>query len=84
MGQPTAGGQGLAGSGPAEPSTPIGRVASAIDQLASDVLARSGSPEHAARVADIWLMITVLDPEIARLTRRYMEPSAPADGSDLS
>jgi hypothetical protein len=46
-------------------------IAAAIDQLEADVRARSGRPEHTARVAEIWLMVASLDPELARRTERY-------------
>lgn len=67
----------------------IDRVAQAIDQLASDVQAGSGSarhaePQHAARVADIWRMITALDPQLARLVSRYTAPAEPADDAGPS
>jgi len=36
--------------------------------------------DHTARVADIWLMVTALDPELARLVLRYTAPADQADG----
>lgn len=61
----------------------IDRITAAIDQLAQDVRADSGSPEHTARLADIWLMIAAIDPDLARVIQRYAEPAGPADGADL-
>jgi hypothetical protein len=60
----------------------IDQIAMAIDQLAHDVQADSGvlgTVDYTARVADIWLMVTALDPDLARLVRRYMAPTGPAD-----
>ena len=57
----------------------IGRIADAIDQLASDALGESGQTDQgalAARIADVWAMISALDPELARRRREY---TAPAD-----
>ena len=57
----------------------IGRIAEAIDQLASDVQAESGEMDPgalAARIAEVWSMISALDPELARRRREY---TAPAD-----
>jgi hypothetical protein len=48
----------------------IDRIAEAIDQLASDV-GEAGGPELAARVAELWLMVSALDPELARRQQRY-------------
>lgn len=58
----------------------IDRIMSAIDQLASDVRggkSRTGEGELAVRVADLWHMVSDLDPELARRARRY---TGPADG----
>jgi hypothetical protein len=65
----------------------IERIAEAIDQLASDA---QGAPaeELTARVAEIWLMMGAIDPELARRQQRYHMPSdgtqqlrcAPSDG----
>jgi hypothetical protein len=55
----------------------IDRIAEAIDQLASDVQ-DSSDQELAARVAELWLMVSALDPELARRQQRY---TAPADGA---
>ena len=38
--------------------------------------------DYTARVADIWLMVTALDPDLARLVRRYMAPADPAGSAD--
>lgn len=54
----------------------IERIAAAIDQLARDVHAGQGGggPDgYAAAVADIWLMLTALDPGLAALIRRYTD-----------
>jgi hypothetical protein len=57
----------------------IDQIATAIDQLALDVRQGSGSVQHAARVADIWLMVAALHPELGRRMRRYTAPTDPAD-----
>jgi hypothetical protein len=60
---------------------PIVRIAAAIDQLASDTQADSGEAEPgalAARVAELWQMVSALDPELARRKQRY---TTPADGT---
>ena len=62
----------------------IGRIAEAIDQLASDARGESGEPrpgELAARVAELWLMVSALDPELARRKEHYTKP---ADGTPSS
>ena len=62
----------------------IERIAEAIDQLASDARGESGEPrpgELAARVAELWLMVSALDPELARRKDRYTKP---ADGAPSS
>jgi hypothetical protein len=56
----------------------IDRLAEAIDQLASDAQGETSGLELAARVADLWLMVSALDPEMARRSQRYV---APADGA---
>lgn len=59
----------------------IGRIADAIDQLASDAQGEKGEVEPgalAARVAELWLMVSALDPELARRAQGY---TAPADGA---
>lgn len=53
----------------------IDRVTTAIDQLASDALGDASEPELAARVASLWQMICQLDPELARRTQGYAEPT---------
>ena len=63
----------------------IDQIAAAIDQLARDVQADSGvlrTVDYTTRVADIWLMVTALDPGLARLVGRYMAPAGPADSAD--
>lgn len=55
----------------------IDRIAEAIDQLANDAQGEVSGPELAARVAELWLMVSALDPELARRSQRY---TTPADG----
>jgi hypothetical protein len=57
----------------------IDQIAAAIDELARDVQAGSGSVQHTARVADIWLMVTALDPELGRRMLHYTAPTDQAD-----
>jgi hypothetical protein len=60
----------------------IDQIAAAIDDLARDVHGGSGSVQHVqhtARVADIWLMVTALDPELGRRVLRYTAPTGQAD-----
>jgi hypothetical protein len=52
----------------------IDRIAAAIDQLATDVRDKAGEPEMARRVADLWQMVSDLDPELARRKRGYTAP----------
>jgi hypothetical protein len=52
----------------------IERIAEAIDQLAGDIQG-TAEAELTARVADIWLMMGALDPELARRQRQYTTPS---------
>jgi hypothetical protein len=52
----------------------VDRLAAAIDQLASDVRGSASEPELAARVADLWQMVSDLDPELARRARGYTAP----------
>lgn len=62
----------------------IDRIAEAIDQLARDARGDSGQQEPgelAARVAELWLMVSALDPELARRKERYTKP---ADGAPSS
>jgi len=49
----------------------IDRIAEAIDQLARDAHRDFSEPELAARVADLWLMLSALDPELARRKQGY-------------
>ena len=56
----------------------IERIAAAIDQVASDVRGSADEPELTARVAEIWLMMGALDPELARRQQGY---TTPADGT---
>jgi hypothetical protein len=50
---------------------PLNRITAAIDQLASDAQGQGNQPGLAARVAQLWEMMSELDPEVARRTRRY-------------
>jgi hypothetical protein len=59
----------------------IDRIAEAIDQLAHDAQRESPEGDLAARVAGIWLMVTALDPELARRQRGYTASAAPVDGT---
>src|ERR1700751_5306141 len=56
----------------------IDRIAAAIDQVASDARGAADEPELTARVAEIWLMMGALDPELSRRQQGY---TAPADGT---
>lgn len=56
----------------------VERIAEAIDQLASDAQGDVSGQELAARVAELWLMVSALDPELARRKQRY---TTPADGT---
>ena len=56
----------------------IDRIAEAIDQLASDAQGETSGRELAARVADLWMMVSALDPELARRSQGY---TTPADGA---
>jgi hypothetical protein len=62
----------------------IDRIAEAIDQLANDAQRENPGANLAARVADIWLMVTALDPELARRQQRYTESVTPVDGAPPS
>jgi hypothetical protein len=57
----------------------IDQIAAAIDELSCDVRGGSGSEQHTARVAEIWLMVAALDPELDRRMRHYTTPTDPAD-----
>jgi hypothetical protein len=52
----------------------IDRVTAAIDQLAIDAHGGASESELAARVADLWELVSQLDPELARRTQGYAEP----------
>jgi hypothetical protein len=62
----------------------VDRIAAAIDQLATDVQAiqamgdKASEPEMTMRVADLWQMISDLDPELARRALGY---ATSADGT---
>jgi hypothetical protein len=53
----------------------VDRIAEAIDQLANDALGQSSGPELASRVAELWLMVSALDPELARRSQHYTTPT---------
>jgi len=62
----------------------IERIAEAIDQLASDARGENGEQRHgelAGGVAELWLMVSALDPELARRKEHYTKP---ADGAPSS
>jgi len=61
----------------------IDRIAEAIDQLASDAHGDVSEPELAARVADLWMRLSALDPELARRKQGYgtISPGRPAGSS---
>jgi hypothetical protein len=50
------------------------RVVEAIDQVDADRQS-ADSAALAARIAAIWAMIREIDPELARLTSKYANPS---------
>ncbi len=50
------------------------RVAEAIDQLDADRRS-ADSASLEARIAEVWAMVREMDPELARLTSRYANPS---------
>jgi hypothetical protein len=52
----------------------IGRIATAIDQLESDARNGTGEAELITRMAILWQMVGVLDPELARRAQRYTAP----------
>ena len=71
------------------PGAAIDQIIMAIDQLASDVRADPGSAQHAssqhaARIADIWGMVTSLDPDLARRVSGYTTLAGAADDADPS
>jgi len=53
----------------------IAEVISAIDQLAADSGAGLNPADMRSRVAGIWAMLAALDPELARLSAAYDQPS---------
>ena len=61
----------------------IDRIAEAIDRLARDAHGDFSEQELAARVADLWLMLSALDPELARRKQGYGTEGTkpPADGA---
>jgi len=53
----------------------IEQVAAAIDQVARDACGLADEPALTARVAEIWLMMGALDPELARRQQKYTTPA---------
>jgi hypothetical protein len=53
----------------------IERIAEAIDRLAGGIQGMTEA-ELTARVADIWLMVGELDPELTRRQQHYTTPSS--------
>jgi hypothetical protein len=53
----------------------IAEVISAIDQLAADAVAGLVAADMHARVAGIWAMLAAIDPELARLSAAYEQPT---------
>ena len=53
----------------------IAEVISAIDQLAADAGAGMVAADMRSRVAGIWAMLAALDPELARLSAAYEQPT---------
>jgi hypothetical protein len=52
----------------------IGRIATAIDQLESDVRNGTSEAELTTRIAVLWQMVSALDPELARRAQQYTAP----------
>jgi hypothetical protein len=52
----------------------IERIADAIDQVANDVHGTATEAELIVRVAELWLMMSAIDPELARRQRAYTTP----------
>lgn len=53
---------------------PIERIAAAIDQVARDAHDLADEPALTARIAEIWLMLGTLDPNLARRQQKYTMP----------
>ena len=49
----------------------ISEIADAIDQVAAQAREETPDQDLTTRVADIWLMVTALDPDLARRRRKY-------------
>jgi hypothetical protein len=49
----------------------ISEIADAIEQLAAQAREEMPDQDLTTRVADIWLMVTALDPDLARRRRKY-------------
>jgi hypothetical protein len=56
----------------------IGRIATAIDQLESDVRNGASEAELTTRIAALWQMVSALDPELARRAHEYTAPPGDA------
>jgi hypothetical protein len=71
------------------PGAAIDQIITAIDQLAADMRADPGraqhvSSQHAVRIADIWRMVTSLDPDLARRVSGYATLAGTADDANPS
>jgi hypothetical protein len=53
---------------------PLARILAALDGLERDLQANPGSTKSVARVADIWAVMSEVDPDLARLVGQYLEP----------
>jgi hypothetical protein len=53
----------------------IAEVIGAIDELAADAGAGLVAADMRARIAGIWAMLAALDPELARLSAAYEQPT---------
>jgi hypothetical protein len=51
------------------------QIAAAIDQVAHDARGTADEPELTARVAEIWLMMSAVDPALARRQQGYVTPA---------
>jgi hypothetical protein len=49
----------------------ISEIADAIEQVAAQAREEMPDQDLTTRVADIWLMVTALDPDLARRQRKY-------------
>ena len=53
----------------------IAEVIGAIDELAADAGAGLVAADMRSRIAGIWAMLAALDPELARLSAAYEQPT---------